>query len=85
MITVKARLERASALAEIRRNYKVDWISFGEGPLIARVERIGMSCALDYSNPPREWYRNQDQTLIPGSAKVVFILLADGTRPGDKP
>jgi len=74
-----------STLAEIRRNYKVDWISFGEGPQFARVEQIGMSFALDYSNPPREWYKTQDQTLIPGSAKVVFILIADGTRPGDKP
>jgi len=74
-----------STLAEIRRNFKVDWISFGEGPLFARVEQFGMSFALDYSHPPREWYKTQDQSLIPGSAKIIFILLADGTRPGNRP
>ena len=74
-----------SRLDEIRRNYKVDWISFGGGPLFARVEQIGMSFALDYLHPPREWYRTQDQTLIPGSAKVIFVLLSDGTRPENKP
>jgi hypothetical protein len=73
-----------SMLEEIRRDYKVDWISFGDGPLFARVEQIGMSFALDYSHPPSEWYRTQDQTLIPGSAKVLFILLADGNAPGNK-
>ncbi len=70
-----------STLGEIRRNYKVDWIGFGEGPLFARVEQIGMSFALDYSKPPREWYETHNPTLIPDSAKVVSILLANGTRP----
>jgi hypothetical protein len=74
-----------STLDDIRHNYKVDWISFGEGMLFARVEQIGMSFALDYSHPPPEWYKTQDQTLIPGGAKVVVIFLADGTRPGEKP
>jgi len=74
-----------STLGGIRRNHKVDWIGFGEGPLFARVEQIGMSFALDFSDPPREWYKSQDQTLIPDSARIVFILLVDGTRPGNKP
>ncbi len=74
-----------STLGEIRRNYKVDWIGFGEGPLFARVEQIGMSFALDYSKPPREWYETHNPTLIPDSAKVVSILLANGTRPEVEP
>ena len=68
-----------STLGDIRRWYKVDWITFGEGPLFARVEQIGMSFALDYG-PSQEWYATQNQALIPDSAKVVSILL---TQPQD--
>jgi hypothetical protein len=64
-----------STLGEIRRWYKVDWIAFGEGPLFARVEQMGMSFALDYSAPPKEWYATHDPALIPDSARVVSILL----------
>ena len=73
-----------STLSDIRQAYKVDWITFGEGPLIARVEQIGMSFALDFTNPPNDWYKTHDQTLIPGSARVTFILLADGTSGRNK-
>ena len=66
-----------STLGEIRRWYKVDWITFGEGPLVARVEQIGMSFALDYSTPPQEWYTTHDAALIPDSARVVSILITD--------
>jgi hypothetical protein len=66
-----------STLGEIRRSHKVDWITFGEGPLVARVEQIGMSFALDYSAPPGEWSTTHDPALIPDSARVVSILVTD--------
>jgi hypothetical protein len=65
-----------STLGEIRRNYRVNWIGFGEGPLFARVDQIGMSFALDYAKPPAKWYKTHDQNLIPDRAKVEWILLA---------
>jgi hypothetical protein len=65
-----------SSLGEIRRWYKVDWITFGEGPLVARVDQIGVSFALDYSTPSDEWYRTHDPVLIPDSARVTSIGLA---------
>lgn len=64
-----------STLGEIRRKYRVDWIGFGEGPLCARVEQTAMTFALDYSKPPREWYKTHNPALIPDGAKVVSILL----------
>jgi hypothetical protein len=64
-----------STLGEIRRWYKVDWITFGEGPLVARVEEIQMSFALDYSMPSEEWYRTHDQALIPDTSRVISVLL----------
>jgi hypothetical protein len=69
-----------STLGEIRQSYNVDWIAFGEGPLFARVDQIGMSFALDYKNPPAEWRKTNDQKLIPDSARVVFIFLASRKR-----
>jgi hypothetical protein len=71
-----------STLGEIRREYRVDWIGFGEGPLCARVEQIGMTFALDYSKPPREWYETNNPALIPDGAKVVSILLASANDLG---
>jgi hypothetical protein len=65
-----------STLGEIRRNYQVDWIGFGEGPLFARVEQIGMSFALDNAKPPREWYKTHNPELISDAARVVSILVA---------
>jgi hypothetical protein len=64
-----------STLGEIRQRYKVDWITFGEGPLVARVEDVGMSFALDYASPPEAWYTTHDPALIPDSARVTSILL----------
>lgn len=64
-----------STLGEIRRDYKVDSIGFGEGPLFAHVEQFGMSFALDYARPPREWYSTHNPKLIPDTARVVSILL----------
>jgi hypothetical protein len=66
-----------STLGEIRRWYRVDWITFGEGPLVARVDQIGMSFALDYANPPEAWYTTHDAALIPDSARIVSILITD--------
>ena len=70
-----------STLGDIRRKYKVDWIDFGEGPLFARVEAIGMSFALDYSNPSAEWYQTRNMNLIPDKAKVRSILLMTAPVP----
>jgi hypothetical protein len=64
-----------STLGEIRRNYKVNFIGFGEGPLVARVEQLGMSFALD-ARPPAKWYKSQDAKLIPNNARVIFVFLA---------
>ena len=64
-----------STLGQIRRNYKVDWIGFGEGPLFARVQQLGMSFALD-AKPPPKWYETHSPKLVSNNAKVVFIVLA---------
>jgi len=64
-----------STLGQIRRSYRVDWIGFGEGPLFAHVQQLGLSFALD-ARPPAKWYETRDPNLISDSSKVVFILLA---------
>ena len=64
-----------STLGDIRKVYKVKWIAFGEGPLCANVDEISMTFALDFTDPPPEWYNTNDQRLIPDRAKVVSILL----------
>ncbi len=64
-----------TTLGDLRRAYKVDWIDFGEGPLVANVKEVGMSFELDFSDPPREWYRSKDQRLIPDSARVVSVYI----------
>lgn len=64
-----------STLGEIRKNYKVDSIGFGEGPLCARVNEIGMTFALDFWKVSHEWDKTRNQALIPDSAKVTSILV----------
>ncbi len=64
-----------STLGDIRKAYAVKWIAFGEGPLYANVEEVGMSFELDFSNPPPEWYRMKNQRLIPDEARVVSITI----------
>jgi hypothetical protein len=64
-----------STLGDIRKAYAVKWIDFGEGPLYANVDEIGMSFELDFAQPSPEWYKTKDQRLIPGRAKVVSVRL----------
>jgi hypothetical protein len=64
-----------STLGDIRKVYTVRWIGFGEGPLCANVDEIGMTFALDFTDPPPEWHRTKDQRLIPDRAKVISIRL----------
>ncbi len=64
-----------STLGDIRKEYRVNWIGFGERGLVAHVEQIGMSFALDFAKPSPQWYKTQDQALIPGNAKVVWVLV----------
>lgn len=64
-----------STLGEIRRAYRVDWIGFGEGPLMANVDEVGMSFELDLTKPSAAWYRTREQSLITGSAKVVSVYI----------
>jgi len=64
-----------STLGEIRRAYKVNWIGFGEGPLMANVDEVGMSFELDLTRPSAAWYRTREQSLIPDSAKVVSVYV----------
>jgi hypothetical protein len=64
-----------STLGDIRKVYPVKWIAFGEGPLCANVDEIGMTFELDFTDPPPEWYKTNDQRLIPDTAKVVSIFL----------
>lgn len=66
-----------STLGEIRKEHKIDSIGFGEGPLCARVNEIGMTFALDFRNVPRAWYKTGDQALIPDSAKVTSVLVVN--------
>jgi hypothetical protein len=67
-----------STLGDIRKAHTVKWIDFGEGPLYANVDEIGMSFELDFAQPPPEWYKTKDQRLIPDRAKVVSVNLYRG-------
>lgn len=62
-------------LGDMRKFYTVDWIAFGEGGLVARVEAIGISFMLDIEKIPGEWSKTRDQQLIPDSAKIVSALI----------
>jgi hypothetical protein len=64
-----------SSLGEIRKQYDVDSIGFGEGPLCAIVKQIGMTFALDFFKVPPAWDRTRDPRLIPDSAKVTLVFL----------
>jgi hypothetical protein len=64
-----------SSLGEIRRNHKVDWIEFGEGPMVARVDSLGMGFLLEVQAVPQAWYEKRDMKWIPDSAKVTGILV----------
>jgi hypothetical protein len=70
-----------STLGQIRKAYAVKWIGFGEGPLIANIDELDMSFELDFTDPPSEWYKTNDQRLIPDSAKVVSIYLYRNRTP----
>jgi hypothetical protein len=69
-----------STLGDLRRTYSVDDIGgLEDSPLSAAVRELGMSFALSYS-PPAEWFKTHDQGLIPDSAKIEAVYLADPRR-----
>lgn len=65
-----------STLGDLRKEYGIDWVGFGDGPLCARANKLGMTFALD-SIPPPEWRRTHNSALIPGSSKVIWILVVN--------
>lgn len=71
----RAGIGVGSTLGEIRRVYRISYIAFGEGPLVANVEELQMTFELDFNQPPREWYKSGDQRLIPDRAKVTAVYL----------
>ncbi len=66
-----------STLGDIRKAYKVNWIGFGEGPLVADIDNLGMSFELNFTQPSDKWYRTREQSLIPDSAKVASVYVYD--------
>lgn len=64
-----------STLGQIRRAYRINDIAFGEGPLYANVAELAMSFQLDFTDPPRAWYKSRDQRLIPDHAKITSVYL----------
>lgn len=64
-----------STLGELWKHYKVDWLDFGEGGLIARSDELMMSFVLFLVDIPEEWYMTRDMELIPDSTKIVSILI----------
>ena len=64
-----------STLGDIRKSYKVEWISSGEGTIFARVEEMEMSFALNIVKVPPKRYKTKGQNLIPDSAKVEYVLI----------
>ncbi len=69
-----------STLSEVRKAYKLSSIDFGEGPLFANVDDLGMSFELDFTQPSDEWYRTRQQSLISNSAKVVSVFVYDALK-----
>ena len=64
-----------SSLGELRNHYKVNWIDFGEGGFIARINEIDMSFILFLIDIPEEWHMTRDQEIIPDSVKIRSILV----------
>jgi hypothetical protein len=64
-----------SSLGELRNHYKVNWIEFGEGGLIARINELDMSFVLFLIDIPEEWYMTRDQEIIPDSVKIISIFM----------
>jgi hypothetical protein len=64
-----------ATLQELEKRYRVDEIAQGEGNTVAIVRSLGMSFVLDPSAIPREFYRTGNPKLIPGSARIVKILI----------
>jgi len=64
-----------STLGELRRNYKIDWIDFGETALFARVDELGMSFALDISELGDGVYDLVKKNKLPDNIRIAFILL----------
>jgi hypothetical protein len=73
----KEGIGAGSTLGDLRKTYKVNWIDFGEGPLMAGVEDIEMSFRLDiaFEDIPSEWFKSRDPGLIPDSVKVKSVGL----------
>lgn len=66
-----------STLGDVRKNYILDGIFYGEGSLFARVNEIGVSFKLDIrvSELPASWSESRDMDLVPDSTKIVSILI----------
>jgi hypothetical protein len=66
-----------STLGDVRKVYKVNWIDYGEGPLMAGVEDLEMTFELDLpiENLPATWFELEDPGLIPDSVAVRSIVL----------
>lgn len=64
-----------ATLQELGKRYRVDEIAQGEGNTVAIVQTLGMSFVLDPSAIPREFYRSGNPKLIPGSTRIVNVLV----------
>ena len=63
-----------STYADLRSKYSVDWVGWGEGDFVARVEAIGISFTLDLSGVP-DAHTIRNPARVPPDARVVGMLL----------
>ena len=65
-----------STLGDLRRNYRVDWIDFGEGPgAYAYVEELGMSFGLDLSPLGTRAFNLVREKKVPDNVSITTILI----------
>jgi hypothetical protein len=66
-----------STLGDLRHYYTVDWIDFGEGDVIARVDELGMSFILDVTPLGDNAFSQVRNKTVPDSLKITSILLTE--------
>lgn len=64
-----------SPLGDLRRNHHVDWIDFGEGALVARVDSLGMGFQLRSADVAPAWYQKRDMKIISDSLIIKAVII----------
>jgi hypothetical protein len=64
-----------STLGELKRVYTVEWITWGEGALYARVAELAMSFQLDVKGISQGIDITKSPHLLPADVRILSILI----------